>query len=410
MITVAVVITGMAYSFWWPPVVRHHGGYWTIPTDIWLEVRDAHYVGWGGLSFVYSAHTDLVTLPGFAVIMWPVVTLCSALGLSESAPILQLTEPHAWFLVGPFSMAMTGVALFALNALARRLGISRTSRHVLMVVEGIALWSTVDMWGHPEDVVALGFAVYALIFLLDRRWTGAGWFLGIAIAMQLYVVVLIPIVIALIGWRKATEVLARSAIIPGFFLVAVLVPNFHGSITALLNQPNFPKANFPTPWVLLAPKLSSVTVAAGPGRIIGLVVAVALAIPAYRWRGNPAAVVWLAGVVLGVRCIFESVMDPYYVMPALALALVAGATRGRVRWLLTCVFGLGLSLILYRHINMWAYWFAMTGLMTAMFALAWPSSVSEPQGLKEPGKGPTELVDPDWDLAMTPAHRSSAMS
>jgi hypothetical protein len=168
-----------------------------------------------------------------------------------------------------------------------------------MVVEGIALWSTVDIWGHPEDVVALGFAVYALIFLLDHRWTGAGWFLGIAIAMQLYVVVLVPIVIALIGWRKATEVLARSAIIPGFFLVAVLVPNFHGSLTALLNQPNFPKANFPTPWVLLAPKLSSVTVAAGPGRIIGLAVAVALAIPAYRWRANPAAIVWLAGVVLG---------------------------------------------------------------------------------------------------------------
>jgi hypothetical protein len=307
-------------------------------------------------------------------------------------------------------MAMTGVALFALNALARRLGISRTSRHVLMVVEGIALWSTVDIWGHPEDVVALGFAVYALIFLLDHRWTGAGWFLGIAIAMQLYVVVLVPIVIALIGWRKATEVLARSAIIPGFFLVAVLVPNFHGSLTALLNQPNFPKANFPTPWVLLAPKLSSVTVAAGPGRIIGLAVAVALAIPAYRWRANPAAIVWLAGVVLGVRCVFESVMDPYYVMPALALALVAGATRGRVRWLLTCVVGLGLSLMLYRHINMWAYWFAMTGLMAAMFTLAWPPSVSESQIPKEPHRALGELIDLDSQLAMTPTHRPTTIS
>jgi hypothetical protein len=371
-VTLLVIVTGMAYSLWWAQVVRHRSWYWVVPSDIWLEVRDAHYVGWGGLSFVYSAHTGLVTLPGFAVLMWPLVKLSSALGLSESAPILPLPKPHAWLLVGPFSLAMAGIALFAFDALARRLDLPLRARHLLTVAEGVALWATIAKWGHPEDVVALGFAAYALVFLLDKRWTAGGWLLGLAIAMQLYVVALVPLIIGVIGWRKATAVLARSAIVPGFFAVAVLVPNFHGSIMALLNQPNYPSANYPTPWVLLAPRLSRYAVAAGPGRLIGFAVAIAAVFPAYRWRNNAAAIVWLAAVVLGARCLFESVMDPYYVMPAVALALVSGATRSRVRWLLTCAAGLGLTIMVHSHPDKWAYWFEMAGLMGTMFYFAWP--------------------------------------
>jgi hypothetical protein len=308
--------------------------------------------------------------------MWPVVTLCSALGLSESAPILQLAKPQAWLVVGPFELAMAGVALLALDSLARRLGVTKRSRHILTVVESVALWPAVAFWGHPEDVVALAFACYAIVFLLDRRWTGAGWFLGIAIAMQLYVVALIPLVIGLIGWRKTTVVLARAAIIPGFFLVAVLVPNFHDTLTALLNQPNYPKPNFPTPWLLLAPKLSRYSVAAGPGRLIGFAVAVAAGFPAYRWRDRPEAIVWLASAVLGARCLFESVMDPYYVMPAVVLALVASVGRGQTRCLFTCVAGLALTVVLHFRANMWVYWFEMAGLMVVMLAFAWPAPAS----------------------------------
>jgi hypothetical protein len=177
--------------------------------------------------------------------MWPVVTLTSALGLSESSPFAQLPEPHAWYLVGPLSMATAGVALFALNSLARRLNVPPRSRRILTVACAVALWPAVCIWGHPEDVVALGLATYALTFLLDGRWTAAGWLFGIAVAMQLYVIVLVPLIIGFVGWRIATAVLARSAIVPGFFLVAVLVPNFHNSIRALLNQPSFPTADHP---------------------------------------------------------------------------------------------------------------------------------------------------------------------
>ena len=388
--TLVVIVTGMAYSFWWAPVVRHRSGYWVIPVDIWLGVRNAHYVGWGGLSFVYNSHTYLAALPGFSVVMWPIVTLTSALGLSESSPFVQVPEPHAWYLVGPFSMAMAGVALFALNSLACRLDVPSRSRRVLTVACGVALWPAVCIWGHPEDVVALGLATYALIFLLDGRWTGAGWLFGIAIAMQLYVIVLVPLIIGFVGWRIATAVLARSAIVPGFFLVAVLVPNFHNSIRALLNQTSFPMANHPTPWVLIAPKLSASSVAGGPGRVIGLIVAVALALPAYRWRGNPRAIVWLAAAVLGTRCLFEPVMVPYYIVPMVALALVAGASSGWIRWVLVAATGLGLTIMVDSHSGIWTYWFEMAGLTVAMLGAAWPSSVQKAASFNAPDEAPIE--------------------
>jgi len=85
-ISVMVILTGMAYTLWWAAVVRHHGWYWVVPGDTWATVRAAHWVDWGGFSFIYNAGTGLVTLPGFHVLLAPVVALSSHLHLSETAP------------------------------------------------------------------------------------------------------------------------------------------------------------------------------------------------------------------------------------------------------------------------------------------------------------------------------------
>ena len=83
-VSVAFVATGMAYSLWWAPVVRHQSNRLT-PGDIWYSVRTAHWIGWGSLSFVYSnSRSELITLPGFEALLTPFVVLSSALGLSES--------------------------------------------------------------------------------------------------------------------------------------------------------------------------------------------------------------------------------------------------------------------------------------------------------------------------------------
>ena len=222
----AVVVSGMAYSFWWAPVVRHSPGYWITPGDIWFSVRTAHWIGWGSLSFVYSnQRSELITLPGFEVLLTPFVLFSSALGLSENAPgLLPNVHPQAWLIIGPVTLASGAVALFAFDGLARRLHVPIGIRKLLTVLEAAAIWPALAIWGHPEDVLAIGLSVYAFSHVLDDRWVTAGWLLGAAIAMQLFAVFLVPVLLAVTGSRKGIALLARASIFPGFLFVAVAIP------------------------------------------------------------------------------------------------------------------------------------------------------------------------------------------
>ncbi len=382
-LTGAVILTGMAYCLWWADFVRHQPFYWVTPGDMWFSVRTAHWIGWGSFSFVYSnQRSALVTLPGFELLLTPVVLLSSALHLSELAPgLIGPGKPTAWLLVGPLSLACSGVPLFALDALARRLGILARSRRVLSVAVAAALWSGIAIWGHPEDALALGLIVYALVAMVDDRCTAAGWLLGAALAMQLFVVVLVPLFIGVVGWKHGSRVLARGAVIPGFLLVAVLVPDFHAAYFVLVHQPSDPMPNHATPWLALAPKLGPQQVAGGPGRLLYGGVAVGAGILAYDWRRDLWRIVWLASAVLAARTVFEPVMVAYYVIPGLALSLVA-ARRHSLRWLGVCLAGAGLTVMTFTHHGPWEYWLALVGLTVAVLALAWPA-----QAVRHPEDG-----------------------
>lgn len=378
-LSVLVVVIGMAYTLWWPPVVRHHP-YWTIPGDIWYTVRTAHWIGWGSLSYVYSNdRSALVTLPGFELLLTPVVMLGSALHLSEVAPgLIGPLRPTEWLLVGPLTMASVALPLFAFDALARRLDITTRRRRLLAAAEAAALWSTVALWGHPEDVLALGLAVYALLMMIDRRWAPAGWLLGAALAMQLLVVMLVPLLVGLVGWRKASSVLARAVVLPGFLLVVVLVPDYHAAVWVLANQPSVPAVNHATPWLALAPSLhNGQLVSGGLGRLLNVVVALGAGVLAARWRTDLWRIVWLAATVLAARSVFEAVMVPYYVVPGIALALVSGC-RHSLRWLATCLAGAGLTVMVFTQHGRWEYWGMLTALVLLVQALAWPMPRTAP--------------------------------
>jgi hypothetical protein len=76
-VTVAFVMTGMAYSLFWAPVVRHHP-YWLMSGDLWGTYRAAHWVGWGDLGGVYGSGTALVTFPGILLVLAPLAMLTGA--------------------------------------------------------------------------------------------------------------------------------------------------------------------------------------------------------------------------------------------------------------------------------------------------------------------------------------------
>jgi hypothetical protein len=379
-------MVGMAFTLWWAPVVRHHN-YMMTPGDIWGTFRSAHVVGWGNLGGIYASGTALVSFPGFVLLLAPVAMLTGAFHMTEDFPFY---PPHAsaWYVLGPFEMLVSCVALFACDALAQRLGVSQTRRMFMAVAGAVALWNVSIIWGHPEDALAIALAVYALVFALDDRWTGAGWLFGAAVAVQPLVLLVLPVLVGMAGRENAVKVIARS-IVPAVAVVFTpLVANFHATAQALLQQPNFPNIDHVTPWTSLAPVVAGsgkgLEVAAGPGRVVALVLACGLGFVATRWRGRPDVLVWAVCAALTLRCLTESVMDPFYIWPPIAIALVVAARSSAWRFAAVAVVACASTAVSNWHLGEWLWWGLVTGIVVFIV------TVSVPQKAKD-GERPLEL-------------------
>ena len=383
-LTGAVILTGMAYCLWWADFVRHQPFYWVTPGDMWFSVRTAHWIGWGSFSFVYSnQRSALVTLPGFELLLTPVVLLSSALHLSEHAPgLIGPGKPTAWLLVGPLSLACSGVPLFALDALARRLGILARSRRVLSVAVAAALWSGIAIWGHPEDALALG-ADRLCPGGDGRRSVHCG---GMAPRRRPGDAALRRRAGAPVHRGRGLEtrvpaVLARGAVIPGLPARGRARPRFSRRLLRPRTPTIGPDAQSRHTVVGSRPQARTPTGGgrSGPsslrwGRRRG-------GDPGLCWRRDLWRIVWLASAVLAARTVFEPVMVAYYVIPGLALSLVA-ARRHSLRWLGVCLAGAGLTVMTFTHHGPWEYWLALVGLTVAVLALAWPA-----QAVRQPEDG-----------------------
>jgi hypothetical protein len=373
-LTTASILAAMAYSLFWSPVVRGRPGYWVTPGDFWMTVKVARLIGSGHLGTVYGAHADLVTLPGYHILLAPLAVLCRALGLAVyELPHHALPQPSAWLVLGPFVLATTAPLLASIDRLGVLLGVSDRRRTGILVAATLAAWPALQMWGHPEDVLAVALCTWSLTAVLEGRLNVAGWLLGAAITTQLLAVMIVPVLVGYVGGRKALGLLARAAIPPGAILLTVLVGDFGDTFRTLTKQPNFPVADHPTPWMHLSPPLPLQEVAAGPARMIGVAVAVICGLQAYRWRLDPKKVLWLCVVALFARCEFEAVMDPYYVMPAVVLAILLAAFASRSRWHLVLTGAGGITVLTFQNLSMWVYWLQMTVLVAAICWGSYPS-------------------------------------
>jgi hypothetical protein len=414
--TLVILISGMAFSFLWNPVV-HHVNFWSTPPDLWATFRDAHYIIWNGEGHVYSASTSFVTFPGIAVFLAPLAELQTHFHLTESFPIY-LPKPSAWFLLGPVELICGGVLLFPLDAFARRLGVSARRRIAFICAETVLIWPTVALWGHPEDTLALAFAFTGLMAAFDRRWVHTGAFFALAVVFQPLVLLMLPIVLAFFPARKWPALAGIVAIPSALLLLPPLVQEWGPTTYALLKQPNYVALNHPTPWMVFAPVLKKrgygttgefrvivshgrrileygpvrviegEIVAAGPGRIIALVLACAIGVWVAKKKPPLLEVVWWTAVALSLRCVFECVMDPYYLLPALSLAALVAFKLGRTRLILTVVAAALCTWLSYWRTTEWTYYSLVIGLLVLVLAFSRP----RPQDSDE---APREQSGPD---------------
>lgn len=395
----ALLIFGMLYSFFWYPVV-HHIPFWVTPGDIWDTFRDAHYVIWNGEGRVYNASTDFVTFPGIALFLAPFAWLQDALKLTVSAPGLYLSKPTGWFVLDPVNLLCGGFLLFPLDALARRLSLSTLRRALATFLEAVLIFQVVAIWGHPEDTLAIGLGIYALLAAYDRRWLHSAAFFALAIVFQPLTLLIVPIALAYVPFRRWPTFGVVMSIPTVALLIPPLVQDWGPTTYAIFKQPNFPSIDHPTPWMSLAPVLTRAgwvkiweihnsvqehkviygpvrvwageIVAAGPGRTIALVLACLAGVWVALRKPPLVEVIWWAALSLSLRCVFESVMDPYYLVPALVLIVVVASSVGWFRFIVTLAAAAFCTRTSYWHTGEWRYYLLVILPLLSALAIAWP--------------------------------------
>jgi hypothetical protein len=391
--TIGLIGLGMVGTIWGP---RYYGkSAWAVPDDLWATLVAAQRLLHLDLAGLYTPPTSLVSFPGTALILVPVAAIIDAAGLPLHAGP-QGTHPVEWLFAGPLETILSSVTLFAADAIAERMGASRPKRFLLAAASATALWNVSVRWGHPEDAVAVGLLLYAVLALSGARTSRAAWLAGAAVAVQPLVLLAFPVLVVAVEPKRLPGFAVRAAAPSAVLLAAAAAANWTATVHAITNQPNAPTVDHPTPWVYLAPHLSDGSVAAGPGRALAIVVACGCGLGVWhRWRTARLTVRWTAGILadvlwwvaaaLALRSVFEPVMVSYYVWPPLAVALVAAsgdwwrlvptsATATVLTWLAQASWR-----------NPWVWWTPIIAVLALTLAVARPARPAA-QGLPEPGE------------------------
>jgi hypothetical protein len=396
--TLGLILVGMAGTIWGP--VYYGQQAWAVPDDLWATLVAAQRLAHLDLAGLYTAPTNLVSFPGAAVILVPVAAVMDLAGIPIHAG-QQGVHPTGWLVAGPLETILSALVLFAADALAQRMGVNLRKRFVLAAAGATALWNVSVRWGHPEDAVAIGLLLYAVLALSNEKPNRAAWLAGAAVAVQPLALLAFPLLaIAAVEPKRLPGFVARAAIPSTALLAAAAAANWTATIHAVTNQPNAPTVDHPTPWIYLtqlAPHMSNGSVAAGPARALAVLVACGCAAITWRrwrtarlagmWRPDDlAALLWWVAVTLALRTVFEPVMVSYYVWPPLAVALVA-ASRDWLRLLPTAVTATVLtflSQVSWR--NPWVWWTPIVVVLALTLVSARPRRSTAAQMLPEPGE------------------------
>jgi hypothetical protein len=394
---IVMICVGMAGTIWGP--VYYHEQTWAVPDDLWATLVAAQRFLHLDLAGLYTAPTNLVSFPGAALILVPVAAIMDAAGIPIQAG-QQGAHPVGWLVAGPLETLLSAVALFAADALAERMGVNLLKRFLLAAASATVLWNVTVRWGHPEDAVAVGLLLYAVLALSNGRPNRAAWLAGAGVAVQPLVLLAFPLLVAAVEPKRLPGFLARSATPAVALLAAAAAANWTATIHAVTNQPNAPTIDHPTPWIyvsFLAPHMSGGSVAAGPARALAVLVACGCGLLTWRrwqtarlagaWRPDDlAALLWWIAVTLALRTVFEPVMVSYYVWPPLAVALVA-ASRDWLRLLPASVTAIVLTFLAQGSWrNPWVWWTPVVVVLALTLAAARPARPPAAQALPEPGE------------------------
>src|ERR1700744_2411063 len=168
--------------------------------------------------------------------------------MSLNIPGSHNLHPSVWLLAGPYEIALCCVTLFAADALAEQLGVRFWKRGLLAAASAGILWSVSARWGHPEDAVAVGLLLYAVLAQSRGRLGRAGWLGGAAGCLQPLVLLALPVMLAVMPWRRMLPFLVRTAVPSVVLLGAGARANWQDTYTSVPSPPDSPVIHHPTAW------------------------------------------------------------------------------------------------------------------------------------------------------------------
>ena len=384
-----LVLVGMFTSTWGSTLLGR--AEWALPYDLWGTLIATTRLAHGNVGGLYAPPTGLISLPGAAVILLPCAALITALHLSLAIPGSGNLHPAVWLLAGPYQIAIGCLPLFAADALAERLEVPRWTRGLLALAGAGVLWSVCARWGHPEDAVAVGLLLYAVLAQGNGRTARAGWLAGAAVCVQPLVLLALPVMLALLPWRRMPAFLVRAALPSVVLVAAAALANWHDTYQSVTSQPDSPVINHPTIWTSLAPQIANHNVAAGPFRLATIVLACLCAVAIRRrwaerlgraddgrWPADLlATALWWVAFTLALRSFFEPVMVSYYPWPPMAVALIPAATLGWRRLLAAGLLaGLLTGAAQGPSHDYWIWWAPIVAGLVVLLVVSWPSTAA----------------------------------
>ena len=299
----------------------NRGGGWFTPPDGVMITQAGSALIHGHLRQVYAGNRLLYSLP----LAFPVGGFESLL-VSALHPSLA-PYPEDVFIEVPVFVAAAAPVLYVARRLAWDLGLRRNLVGVQVLTAALVLIPLMR-WGHIEDVLALTFVVCALRRLIAGSWIVACVYLSLAVSCKQWAIMLLPFFIVAIPREERRRAILAAIAIPAALAAIFLGVDFHSAMNAF-TAPVTQITNYPGhPWVE-ATWLGSHSSAVN--RYGATLLACGLAWSLRHRVIRPIDVVGVAGLILLIRPLTESINYSYYWSPGLLLlSLTVMSDAGRV--------------------------------------------------------------------------------
>jgi hypothetical protein len=233
----------------------------------------------------------------------------------------------------------------------------------------------IALYGHAEDLVALGAMLYGLVASLDGRHRAAGWWLGVALAFQFLAFLAVPIALVLLRRRQWLGAVVRMVVVPLSVMVVPLASEPKSTLLQIFHQKVYDDFGYISPTWHLDPGVG--TVIRGVVALIAIPVALIVVriLPGDR-QGAANLLVWVLAGLLALR-VLEPELVPYFLAPALALAPISASRGPWWRLGTTCAGAVWLNWWLHAPIQ--ARWLPWLFLVAQLCVLGWLSLPRTPQ-------------------------------